>query len=55
MGKAIFPIINDLVELIRMVIEERKNRIAYNIEKLNNQVEKRSIGFDTMIEGDYYG
>lgn len=55
--KFIFPLIDNLSELIMLWIEEKKNRIVYQINSLKEQDEeevkiKRPIGFRLDEKGD---
>lgn len=56
--KIIFPIIDNLHELVDLWFEERKNTIVYNINTLNKQQDNsensttRVIGFRANDEGD---
>lgn len=57
-GKFIFPIIDSLKDVICLYFEERKNRIVYQVNILNNQNQNdttnntRTIGFKMNKEGE---
>ena len=54
--KFVFPLIDSLTELVTLWIEEKRNRIVYQINSLNEQEEelnvKRPIGFRPNEKGD---
>ena len=54
--KFVFPLIDSLTELVTLWIEEKRNRIVYQINSLNEQEEelnvKRPIGFRQNEKGD---
>ena len=55
--KFVFPLIDSLTELVTFWIEEKRNRIVYQINSLNEQDEeelnvKRPIGFRQNEKGD---
>lgn len=54
--KFVFPLIDSLTELVTLWIEEKRNRIVYQINSLNEQDEelnvKRPIGFRQNEKGD---
>lgn len=55
--KFVFPLIDSLTELVTLWIEEKRNRIVYQINSLNEQDKeevnvKRPIGFRPNEKGD---
>ena len=55
--KLLFPLIDELSQLIILHIDEKKNRILYQISELNNQLDEEDvkanpIGFRINDKGD---
>lgn len=55
--KLLFPLIDELSQLIILHIDEKKNRILYQISELNNQLDEEDvkanpIGFRISDKGD---